>query len=217
MQKIIDKILDLIFPQKCILCKNISSELICNNCYTETFKYYGEQSQLKLGIEYLSIFKYETNIKPLLEELKFKKNMRILSYLQNALLKAMPELKDIDLIIPVPLNPERFKERGFNQSELLIKKYAQIHNIPLRTDILYRQYNTKKSFTLSPQERHQQAQKAFAVWENKKGDVSEKNILLFDDIITTGNTIREIVNVLAPLGPKNIKAVCFSRPTQKNS
>lgn len=214
---IFNKMLHFIYPEKCILCKNISETPVCSKCQQITFTYYGESKELTLDIDYIALFKYEDNIKTLLEELKFKKNLKVLPIMQNALLKFMPKLPKVDMIIPVPLNPERAKLRGFNQAELLIKRFAQVNNLPLRNDIVYRQYNTQKSYDLSLHDRQKQATKAFFVWANKKTELNNKNILIFDDLITSGSTITEIAKVLRSSNPHNVRAISFARPLKSKS
>jgi ComF family protein len=155
-------------------------------------------------------------MKKLLEELKYKKVKKILPFLQSLIVKFGPKYQDIDYIIPVPIHPIRFQERGFNQSLELIKPYSGLSNIPIRTDIIYHKSNTRKLYSLDPTERLNELKNAFAIWPEQQKDIYDKTILLFDDIITTGSTMKSIIAVLSEFKPKNILCLSLCRPAKKN-
>ena len=95
------------------------------------------------------------------------------------------EKEEIDYIIPVPISTQRESERGFNQTEVLLDalkiNYLKIKRIK----------NTKKMFKiLEENKRNQNIKNSFFI--NNDTNLSNKNILLFDDIVTTGATLREI-------------------------
>ena len=95
------------------------------------------------------------------------------------------EKEDIDYIIPVPISTQRESERGFNQTEVLLDA-LKIHYLKIK-----RIKNTKKMFKiLEENKRNQNIKNSFFI--NNDTNLSNKNILLFDDIVTTGATLREI-------------------------
>ncbi len=213
-ENILKSILDLFYPGKCLSCKNISKTILCPKCHEQTFSYYGESSQLNLK-NYLALFKYSEPMRRMIEELKYKKNKNVAGILQNEIVKQCRTYA-VDYIIPVPLNSIRLKERSFNQAQLLIMKYAQVHKIPVRDDIVFRNYNTKKLFDLDPVARAKQLNGSFEVWLNKESQIKNKNILIFDDILTTGKTITEIVKLLLKYEPGEIFVLAMSRPEIKS-
>lgn len=212
LKTLLKYILDLIYPQKCLICRDISPDKLCQNCQSKAFEFYGENKQLKIDLEYIGLYKYNDPLKKIIEEIKFNKNKSFLQFIETALLKLRNYFKDSDLIIPVPINPERLKERGFNQAELFIGKIACLLQIPIRNDIVYRKYNTLQSFNLNPEQRKEQAEKAFGIWPEKIPEITGKRILIFDDIITTGATVKELANVLETANPKTLKAIGLARP-----
>jgi len=115
----------------------------------------------------------------------------------------------IDLILPVPLYKPKERERGFNQSALLGKYVAKEVNIPLNIDILTRVKNTKVMHSLNKKERIENVKEAFKVIDN--GVVINKNILLIDDIFTTGSTVNICSKLLLSSGAKSVTVLTFAR------
>jgi len=135
----------------------------------------------------------------------------LIPFIQKILLKNAPKI-EADLIIPVPLNPLRYQERGFNQAVEFFKLYADYHNIPLRPDIVYRAQNTQKLAGLSPDERHKETFDVFQVWGDKQKLLENKCVLIVDDIVTTGNTVKNLANALAKYNPAGIEILGMFRP-----
>lgn len=134
---------EILFPTRCFSCKQFSKTLLCSDCQKKIFTYYGESRELDLP-NYLALFKYTPELKAIIQQLKTLRKKQWLPLLQDAIIKHVPSYPQLDYIIPVPLNPKRQQIRGFNQAEELIKSYALLSKVPLRTDILYRQRHTKK-------------------------------------------------------------------------
>lgn len=105
------------------------------------------------------------------------------------------------IAVPVPLHKKRLAKRGFNQTELLFKQPLAQHGIKLK-NYLERIKFTQPQFELDAQERAKNLQHAFAV--SSSDNVAGKNILLLDDIMTTGATLYECATVLKNAGAKNI-------------
>jgi len=91
-----------------------------------------------------------------------------------------------DALVPIPLHPEKFRKRGYNQAELLAKEISVRLGIPIRNDILIRIKNTDAQKHQGDFGRQNNMKKAFHMVQN---DVKLKTIILVDDVYTTGNTI----------------------------
>ncbi|MFA5173452.1 MAG: ComF family protein [Candidatus Paceibacterota bacterium] len=121
----------------------------------------------------------------------------MISYFQSLNL----ELKNYS-VIPLPLSKKRMKERGFNQSELLAEKFCFAFNLPLLKNLIRSSDRKPQSETKNRAEREQNIKNCFAV---KNSSILErKNIILIDDVFTTGSTAREAVKVLKKAGVKKI-------------
>lgn len=92
------------------------------------------------------------------------------------------------LLIPVPVHRERKLERGYNQAELLAKEISALTGIPMDGKILRRKKKTKALKSVSKEARSRDLAEAFQIAEKYKGKVRGKDILLIDDIYTTGST-----------------------------
>ena len=112
-------------------------------------------------------------------------------------------------LVPVPLHPERFAERGFNQSELLAAPISQALDIPLRTDILQRTRATRSQAQLNRIQRLQNVSGAFTVDDGVR--LGGETFLLIDDVATTGATLRACAQALRQAGAGDIWALTVAR------
>ena len=112
------------------------------------------------------------------------------------------------LLVPVPLYKTKFKERSFNQAELLVKNISSEIGLAY-ADILTKIKKTKSQTELSFNERQGNVKDVFQCQD--KGIIKNKNILLVDDVITTGATLQECAKVLKQNGAKTVGAVVFAK------
>lgn len=223
-----DDFISLLFPRLCYACGNNlmrNETLICTECYiliprtNYHLKPDNPVSQLFWGrcnIERAAAFSFytrESRIRKLIHQLKYKGIKEIgseLGRIYGNTLKSSEFLKEIDLIIPVPLHPSKIRQRGFNQSDLIAGGLSESTGIPVDSDLLERKTVTKTQTRKSRYDRWTNVQDIFKVTgENRLKDM---HILLVDDVITTGSTIEACANEL--LKGENIKvsvaALAFS-------
>ena len=145
----------------------------------------------------LYCFKYEGNIRKLILNYKFNEKSYLYKTFVNFLLKNekwFEIFKTCDTIIPIPISKKRNKERGYNQSLLIAKEIGKKVQIPVNSDCLYKIKNTIEQSKLNKEERKKNIQ---GVYELKNKEIlNNKNILLIDDIYTTGNTVNEASKIL---------------------
>ncbi len=143
---------------------------------------------------------YNSMLRKMIFDLKYSRK----TYLALPLAKIMAQMliqkinvDEIDMIIPVPLNDKRKKERGFNQMDLVGEQLSLILNIPCQSNALKRIKNTKALNGLGREDRIDMISGAF-----KSGDVNVfgAKVLLIDDIFTTGSTLRECAAILKAAG-----------------
>lgn len=158
-------------------------------------------------------FTYEGAIKTLIYKLKYSKGKYLAPYLSLFLLDEFAKQDwNVDVVIPVPLFASREKKRGFNQATLLSSQFTNMLNLPIDTQTLIRIKNTPTQTKLTKQERKINLTKAFKV--TNKQNVKNKNILLIDDVFTTGATIEECSEVLKKAGAKNIYILTLAHVKQ---
>lgn len=118
-----------------------------------------------------------------------------------------------NLIIPVPLSPNRLKTRKYNQAELLAKPLSVAKNIPIKTDIVKRIKNTLSQANLKSFERRENLKNAFEIIDKKA--IKNKNILVIDDVMTTGETAKSLCKELNKYHPKSISILTLAHTVLK--
>lgn len=212
MKKLLLSIKQLIFASRCIGCGAENNDRfkgeICSECYTK-LKYSGSLKE-KNGLYY--IWRYEGVIKKIIESYKFKNKKSAAADLAELIaekIEAIIEKNGIDLIIPVPISRRRESERGYNHvAEIL--KVANLDFLEIE-----RIKKTKHMFEiLKEEERISNIKDSFQI--DKEAELNGKSILVFDDIVTTGATFREIKKVIEK-NFKPRKIVFFSITAAKYS
>ena len=114
----------------------------------------------------------------------------------------------LDLLIPVPLHTRRLRERGFNQSLLLVRELSRRTGIPYRKTILQKKKSTIPQVNLSRAEREKGLRGTFHVIG--KEELSGLSVLLIDDVYTTGATVNECSKVLLRGGAKRVDVLTLA-------
>lgn len=112
------------------------------------------------------------------------------------------DIAQFDIIVPIPLFPSRLRERGYNQSQLLAEQISKIYSIDLSLKGLVRIRNTEHQTFLSEKERWTNIQGAFRI--RNFTEFSKKNILIIDDLLTTGATASEAAGIIKSAGAKTV-------------
>lgn len=115
----------------------------------------------------------------------------------------IPEHWTIHCIVPVPLAKKRLNERGYNQSCELAVRLGEIYSIPVLDDIVIRVRETKTQTHMTAKMRRKNVKGAFLATCDCKGF----NILLVDDVLTTGSTLKECARVLKKAGANRVYAI----------
>jgi ComF family protein len=120
-----------------------------------------------------------------------------------------------DLIVPVPLHKKRLRQRGFNQAILLGEILSQQSGIPLQRNNLQRIRWTEPQVNLSAAARPGNVKGAFAVADS--GAITGKNVLLIDDVYTTGCTVSECSRVLKNAGAAGVAVLTVARAPEQGT
>lgn len=215
-KKLTKKLESIVFPPCCAICGKLNSKKCCKDCEKRI------NSQLNLNIEnkagyyfekHMYLFKYKNEIRNLILDYKFRDK----SYLYELFAKIITKnekicgiLEKYDIIIPVPIHKKRKKQRGYNQSELVARQISKnIANLQLENKAFIKIKNNKPQSTLNKKQRKQNVKNVYKL-ENK-GKLENKNIVLFDDIYTTGNTANEIAKILKQNGANKILVLTIAK------
>ena len=204
---ILDTLLDLLYPQICGICGQTNKKSLCNKCniklkkeFTFSIDNYNKDFS-KNFVEHCYYFKYENLIREQIIDLKFHEKpyiyKTISTFLKNNK-KSFDYLEKYDIIVVVPISKKRKKERGYNQSELMLKELSNILNVKVYNNVLYKIKNTIPQSSLNKKQREENAKGVYKAINCNK--IKNKKILLFDDIYTTGSTINECARILVQNG-----------------
>ena len=155
---------------------------------------------------------YETSLQQAIHLFKFEKRTILNRYLTQLIIDNLPadlNISEYDYILPVPIHKRRLRERGFNQSVLIAKEIAKSTGICVTEDVLVRYKNTSPQSSLDREARQTNIIGAFRLQE--KEDVRGKRLLVFDDVFTTGATVREVVNTLWDADPVEVDVLTLAR------
>lgn len=154
----------------------------------------------------MSLFKYK-NKKGFAEVFAQTLHGKILEELAE--LGVMKNFRD-PLLIPIPLSPKRYRERGYNQAELICKELIKLDNkinFTLENNILIKPQDTEHQARIrNRSERLKNIIGSFAIRDGKEHEIQNRNIILIDDILTTGATLAEAKKVLKKAGARKIVA-----------
>lgn len=124
-------------------------------------------------------------------------------------------IRDYSLILPVPLHPRRLRQRGFNQSVILAREISRRHGVAMDFRTLRRIVDTESQAGLKKEERRSNIRQAFCTADPER--VRGQNILLVDDVYTTGSTLGECAKTLLKGGAEAVGALTLARAIQEPS
>ena len=210
-------ILNLIYPPTCGICGKLNQEFLCKKCQKmlenqAEFNVEENQNPEKHFKEHIYFFKYEGMIRKIILKYKFHDKAYLYKTFANFLLKnekIFKILKTYDTIIPVPISRKRKNERGYNQSHLLAREIAKYTKLKLENKCLFKTKNIIEQSKLNKEDRLKNIQ---GVYELHRPEVlKNKNIILLDDIYTTGSTVNECCKVLQQANPKKIGVITIAK------
>lgn len=184
------------------VCGHISRAFVCANCRVRKFSF----QFAVCGCE------AEEVVRRLIHRFKYLGNTRLESILSRLLFHAWRDNRIAasppDVLVPVPLHPLRQRERGFNQAAILAEALSQHTGIPCKS-YLKRSLFTQSQTLLSRHERRQNLRGAFALRSHRP--IVSANVMLVDDVLTTGTTLEECSKTLLAGGARTVKAITVVR------
>lgn len=223
-------ILDIIFPKRCVSCKKFG-QFFCLSCQRKLITTFDICPVCKLGSVYgkthtkcksrygldgfCASFVYRDPLRKAIHRFKYKPYIEELTTVFSDLLISkinknrgvMNFLEYKPTIVPIPLHWYKKHLRGFNQTELIAKDLCKLLNLPF-LDILERTKYTKPQSALTKKERQENVENIFTIKENFK---IPKSVILFDDVWTTGSTVKNATKTLKKEGVKEVWALTLAR------
>lgn len=212
-------VIDFFLPRFCPSCKKrleASSSIVCNKCLSAIKIADAKRLRLEFyrkfaGSGFISdftsrfVFEKDKNLQQIIHSLKYEKKFLLGTFLGTLLaesIKADFASYKIDMIVPVPLHHLKKAEREFNQSLYIAKGIKKATGIRICSRQIKRKKYTESQTSMNLAKRDENIRGAFVSRKRLKGE----NILLVDDVITTGATIRECGRVLLDAGAGKVYA-----------
>jgi ComF family protein len=147
----------------------------------------------------------ENTAREAVHQLKYEGWSRVADAMAEAM-RALEPLTGQVFLIPVPLGGARQRARGYNQSERIAAALGFRVGLPVRCDLLFRTRETKTQTALTPEARHANVAGAF-----RAEPARDLELVLVDDVFTTGATLAAAAAALVGAGAKRVEAVTFAR------
>lgn len=228
IKRLATELSELLFPVLCSACsKHLypGEETICMYClrdlpYTDHYLHASNQvaKQLWARLPFnaamaMLYFKKGTKVQRLMHQLKYNGKTEVgikMGQLLGEKLSQSPFYQSIDLVMPVPLHPRKQQQRGYNQSEYIAKGIADVWGKTVDTTSLIRAKFSQSQTTKTRYHRYENMTNIFNV--NNQQLLTGKNVLLIDDIVTTGATLEACGLALNQSGINqlNIAAIAFA-------
>jgi len=222
-----NSLLHILFPHVCDGCgSDIVDEgsSLCMKCITEMPEtnfhlhannpvekiFWGRLPVISATAQYY--FVKESLMQRLMHQLKYKGNKELgkqLGRLMGYELQKTNRFNKPDFLVPLPLFASKEKRRGYNQATVLCEGIAEVMNIEIARDVIVRTQHTETQTKKGRIERWQNMEGKFEMM--KPGKIQNKNILLVDDVITTGATLEACGHELLKASPKlSIVSLCYA-------
>ena len=223
-----DDFIALFYPRTCMACGNTlfhNEEVVCTSCLLHLprtgFHKMKDNPVAKVfwgrvNIESAAALYYYRKggkVQHLIHQMKYSGHKEIgifLGELYGSSLKKSKYFETVDTVIPIPLHKNKLKKRGFNQAEMFAKGIANTMDIEIDTDSVYRDVETS---TQTKKSRYKRWENVSDIFKLRDLDVlSEKHVLVVDDVITTGSTMEACVNTLQKIPGIRISVASIGFP-----
>ncbi|MFM7888317.1 MAG: ComF family protein [Pseudanabaena sp.] len=213
---------DSLWQTNCPLCKRSADHILCRDCDRQITAYQATEflqkdNPITPEIPLYSWGIYDGALKRAIATCKYDDHPEIMevigakiayTWLRSAITKELVQKYKHISVVPIPLHANKLKSRGFNQAEILARQFCNLTQIPCKPQILQRVKETKAQMqTKSVKEREENLSQAFVSIKTNYRDV-----ILCDDIYTTGATIREAIATLRRRDMNVRAVVVMARP-----
>lgn len=215
LNNILKFLLLFLYPDVCGICDKINKESLCEKCnynLKSINKYKLIKYKNKFFDEHLYVFKYDGIIREKIIQYKFYEKSYMYKTFAKIIVKNEKKyrfLENYDIIIPVPIHKKRKNEREYNQSSLIARELAYNLELIYIENVLYKKINNMRQSSLKQSERINNVKNVYFLKNREL--IENKQVILFDDIFTTGSTANECAKLLKQNGAKKILVLTLAK------
>jgi ComF family protein len=215
VQQTVKHLLDFVYPPQCLACHSridVARDYLCPQCWQSLIPaepaslYLGEQNPLLYSI---ALYDLDSISQALIHAFKYREIKSLARPLGEALAVSSPVMQTLEALVAVPLHKIRFRERGYNQAELLARELAAILDIPVLKRALIRTRYTSPQARMNREQRQKNVAGVFRVIDAES--VTDKRIGLVDDVYTTGQTMNSCGRELRHAGAGSVIGLSILR------
>ncbi|MEJ2127992.1 MAG: ComF family protein [Woeseiaceae bacterium] len=199
---------DALFPVNCVFCgaDETGGAPVCDGCHND-LPWIGPLHDLDGMEAVVAPLEYAFPVDAAIKAMKFRRKLFYAPAFAQLLMAFFDELPDdIDALLPMPLHWFRHATRGFNQAAEIGRPIAKAAGLPIITNII-RQRRTPFQSGLAASQRRRNLAMAFSA----TGAVQYRHVLIVDDVITTGESCRQLARVVMAAGAEKVSALAVAR------
>lgn len=212
IKNLISSFLNLIYNQKCLVCSCAKTdELLCKSCLKDVHYLSTFPQRIFNSTEIYCATIYQSTTKKLIQLLKFshkKKASKALAYILFEYFKRLNLNKDFIIVYP-PSFFVKTAQRGYEHMFLIAKEFSKLTGFNVYKDLIIKSKPTKPQY--KAKNRHSNIKDSFKINQKYIEELKNKNILLIDDITTSGATLEELINCLKKSNLNNITCLTISK------
>ena len=211
---IISKILDLVYAPKCVACgKTIGTNYICKACSDKVdLLCVDSYAPVHRNFSHLWVLAaYEGPWMEVIHKFKYGKDRTAHRVIFDVLKDKIEKFYYVYCIITVPLHRWRYIKRGYNQSTIIAKMISKILSRPIYNRALVKSVNTSSQVGQTLRERRINLRSVFKQPRLLSQSVKDKNILLVDDVVTSGATVDECSKIIRRAGARRIDVLTLAK------
>jgi len=208
----LNKMFDFLFPQRCVGCGK-PGNFLCSSCHQVIFS---SPARIIWEQKVLALFSYYSPMGKLIKQFKYRGVRELEKLIADLATERLSQRRLVRVwrknnftFLPVPLFPTRRLWRGFNQSEVISKAICRNLNLKFDAEVLIRRKWTREQAKLNSVARHRNVRNVFGIRKNKK--IEGRNFVIFDDVWTTGATVKECARALKSAGANLVWGLVLAR------
>lgn len=223
----------LLLPNACVACDRLMDgadpdALVCGRCRLRLKPLLGGCARCRQPLPLIGACRFcaawpaqlawarsavwlDPEARQLVHHLKYSGLARLAPVLASAIARHVPRPPDATALVPIPASARRVHERGYNQAALMARALGKVWELPVREELLTRRRDTGSQTALTPEERVANVAGAFHAASACAGGDRAGEVVIVDDVLTTGATLCAAAAALAAAGWPRVAAVTFAR------